>query len=130
MKRLTLILPLFALAGCASNVALKDDTDATRTVGTLTLGWLHPDAMEVMLDGKRYVGEWEIERCQDVECRGTYRTMSKVHRRHIAKGQATLKTKDGDRLECQWVSHLPDVQGTCRALDGRVFKLVEAAPKL
>jgi hypothetical protein len=43
MRRLMLILPLIALAGCASNVALKDDSnDATQAVGTLTLTWLQP----------------------------------------------------------------------------------------
>jgi hypothetical protein len=35
MKRLMLILPLLALAGCASNVALKDDS------ATLHRPWAH-----------------------------------------------------------------------------------------
>ena len=125
MKLLT-ILPLLLLAGCASNVALKDTSDATQAVGTLHLGWLQANSMEVMLDGKRYVGKWDSERCLNVECRGVYRNVSKVHRRHIEKGQALLKSRDGDHLDCEWVSHLPDVQGTCRAQDGRVFKLVAA----
>jgi hypothetical protein len=128
MKHLMLILPLVALAGCASNVALKDARDATQAMGTLTLTWLHSNTMEVTLDGKRYEGEWDSERCLDVECRGAYSTVSKVHRRHIREGQAVLKTKEGDRLDCEWVSHLPDVKGTCRTLDGRTFKLVEAKP--
>ena len=55
MKRLMLILPLIAMAGCSSNVALKDDSNTTQAVGTLTLTWLQPNSMEVMLDGKRYV---------------------------------------------------------------------------
>ena len=63
MKRLMLILPLIAMAGCSSNVALKDDSNTTQAVGTLTLTWLQPNSMEVMLDGKRYVGEWDSERC-------------------------------------------------------------------
>lgn len=128
MKRLMLILPLLALAGCASNVALKDDSNATQAVGTLTLTWLQPNSMEVTLDGKRYVGEWDSERCLDAECRGAYRAMSKVHRRHIREGQAVLKTKEGDRMDCEWVSHLPDVKGTCRSQDGRTFRLEEAKP--
>jgi hypothetical protein len=33
MKRLMLILPLIALVGCASNVALKDASDATQAYG-------------------------------------------------------------------------------------------------
>jgi hypothetical protein len=128
MKRLMLILPLIALMGCASNVALKDANDATQAVGTLTMRWLVHDSMEVALDGKRYVGEWESERCLNLECREGYRNVSKAHRRHIREGQAVLKTSEGDRLDCDWVSHLPDVQGMCRAQDGRVFKLVEAKP--
>lgn len=116
----------FALTGCASsNVALKDANDAPQALGTLTLTWLVHNSMEVTLDGKRYVGEWESERCLNLECRGVYRNVSRIHRRHIQEGQAVLKTKDGERLDCEWVSHLPDVQGTCRAQDGRVFKLVD-----
>ena len=128
MKRLMLILPLIALTGCASNVVLKDAADTPQAMGTLTLTWLLNNYMEVTLDGKRYVGEWESERCLDVECRDVYSDVSKVHRRHIRKGRAILKSMQGDSLDCKWVSHLPDVQGTCRAQDGRVFKLVEAKP--
>ncbi len=128
MKRLMLILPLIALTGCATNVALKDASDATQAVGTLTLTWLIHNSMEVTLDGKRYVAEWESERCLNVECRGAYSNVPKVHRRHIKEGQAVLKTREGDRLDCEWVSHLPDVMGTCRAQDGRVFKLAESKP--
>jgi hypothetical protein len=128
MKRLMLILPLVALAGCASNVALKDDSNATQAMGTLTLTWLQPNAMEVTLDGKRYVGEWDSERCFNAECRGAYSYVPRIHRRHIDKGQATLKTREGDRMDCEWVSHLPDVKGTCRTQDGRMFRLEEAKP--
>lgn len=68
-------------------------------------------------------------RGQGCSCRcSPYRDVPRIHRRHIDKGQAVLKTKEGERLDCEWVSHLPDVQGTCRAQDGRVFKLVEAKP--
>jgi len=126
MKRPMLILPLIALAGCASNEVLKDVSDTPQAVGTLTLTWLVHNSMEVTLDGKRYVGAWDSERCLNVECRGVYWNVPKVHRRHIAKGQANLTSRDGDRMDCEWVSHLPDVQGTCRAQDGRAFKLVEA----
>lgn len=126
MKRLMLILSLITLTGCASNVPLKDASDATQTMGTLTLTWLVHNSMEVTLDGKRYVGEWDNEHCLEAECRGVYWNVPKAHRRHIAKGQANLTSGEGDRLDCKWLSHLPDVQGTCRAQDGRTFKLVEA----
>ncbi|MEW6400281.1 MAG: hypothetical protein AB1649_00705 [Chloroflexota bacterium] len=128
MKQLMLILPLIVLAGCASNVSLKDDLNVTHAVGTLTLSWLHPNSMEVMMDGKRYVGEWDSERCLNVECRGDYSNLPTVHRRHIRHGQATLKSREGDRMDCEWASHPPEVEGTCRTQDGRAFLLVEARP--
>lgn len=129
MKRLMLILPLIALTGCASNVALKDDSNSTKAVGTLKLTWLAPHSIEVTLDGVRYEGKWNIERCTTFsDCPTTYGLVGKYHRRHLAKGKSQLKSKDGDRIDCEWISHLPDVQGTCRAQDGRMFKLVEAKP--
>jgi hypothetical protein len=102
MKRLMLILPLIALAGCASNVALKDASDATQAVGTLTLTWLIHNSMEVTLDGKRYVGEWDSERCLNVECRGVYGNVPKYivvistrARRSWNPGRATAWTASG-----------------------------------
>jgi len=124
MKRLMMTtLFLLILTGCASNVALKDSADVTQAVGTLSLSWLQANSMEVTLEGKRYVGEWTSEPCLNEYCRGVYRNVQKLHRRHIDKGYAILKSKDGGQLECVWVSHLPDVQGECRAQDGRQFRL-------
>lgn len=129
MKLLT-ILSVLLLTGCASNVALKDADDTTQAVGTLYLRWLQPNAIEVTLDGKRYEGDWTMNRCllSDSECRGPYRNVPKIHRRHISQGQATLTSREGDRLECEWVSHLPDLRGTCWAQDGRLFKLERTKP--
>jgi len=114
---------LLLLTGCAANVALTDSADSIQGMGTLHLTWLQPHALEVQLDGKRYEGDWTSTLCTTDGCRGVYRNVLKIHRRHINKGQAVLVTKDGDRLTCEWVSHLPDVEGTCGTQDGRLFRL-------
>lgn len=118
------LLPL--LAACASPVVLTAPEGATQATGTLTLTWLEPHALEVTLDGKRYVGEWTSQICSTDECRGVYRDVPRIHRRHIRKGHAVLMAADGSRIECDWVSHLPELDGTCKTSDGRVFRLKSA----
>lgn len=123
MKQVT-ILFLLALTGCASNVALKDAADTTQAVGTLSAR--EPThRMEVMLDGKRYEGESVRIPCTTDACRGLYRNDTlRLHKGHVSKGnKATLESKDGERLVCEWVSHLTDAEGTCHAQDGRQFRL-------
>lgn len=118
-----LIFPALALvAACASPVVLVGP-DGAASAGTLTIAWLEPYDMEVQLDGKRYVGAWISSPCFTDACRGAYRDVPRVHRRHIRQGEAILTTTDGTRLDCRWVSHLPEVDGTCTSQDGRVFKL-------
>ncbi len=121
MKRPLLLLPLL-LAGCASNAA-QDTVARPPAAAALSLTWLQPRSLEVALDGKRYAGEWTGAPCLNEYCRGVYRNVSKYHRRHIDKGSATLQSRDGERLVCTWVSHLPEVRGTCSAPDGRQFRL-------
>lgn len=123
MTRALVILPtLSLLAACAGPVALTGPEGAM-AAGTLTVSWLEPHAMEVRLEGKRYVGEWSSNACFTDECRGIYRDVLRIHRRHIRQGQATLAAADGAGLECRWVSHLPEVDGNCTSQDGRVFRL-------
>lgn len=123
MTRALVILPtLGLLAACASPVVLTGPEGAM-AAGTLTVSWLEPHAMEVRLEGKRYMGEWSSSACFTDECRGIYRDVLRIHRRHIRQGQAILTAADGARLECRWVSHLPEVDGNCTSQDGRVFKL-------
>ncbi|HUX31511.1 MAG TPA: hypothetical protein VMV78_12945 [Thiobacillus sp.] len=123
MKQMTMLF-LLALTGCASNVALKDAADTTRAVGTLS-AWGATHRMEVMLDGKRYEGEWVRNPCTTDACHGIYRNDTLgLHRRHTSKGsKATLESADGERLVCEWVSHLADVKGTCQTQDGHQFRL-------
>jgi hypothetical protein len=52
------VLP-FLTAGCATTeVALTSDGKPQAGAGTLQLVWLWPNRAEIVLDGKRYVGEW------------------------------------------------------------------------
>lgn len=107
------LLPLFLL----STAAVADEVHLT---------WLHGKRMEVVLEGQRYVGAWSDKRCFTPQCRGVYRNVLRHERRHIRQGQAELLTTDGARLVCTWVSHLPEVRGTCTAGDGRRFELRQA----
>ncbi len=126
MNRGLMILALAMLGGCASHVALTGQDDVEATVGILVPTWLEPQSMEVPLDGKRYVGEWSSSACFTDECRGVFRNVLRIHRRHIRKGEAVLAAPDGGRLECRWASYPPKVDGICRAQDGRVYKLKTA----
>ena len=121
---LLLLMPL--LTACASQVPITAGDPADPVAGTLTVAWLEPNAMEVVVDGKRYVGDWSSTICSTDECRGVYRNVLRIHRRHIRKGHAVLVAADGSRIECEWVSHLPALEGSCKTQDGRVFRLKAA----
>lgn len=126
MKPWTVAPLLLLLVGCATDVALTGIDDKTAGSGTLDLMWLQPHSIDILLDGKRYEGLWTSSLCATDACRGIYANASRIHSRHISSGQAHLQAKDGSALECKWVSHLPKVEGTCRAQDGRKFSLKQA----
>lgn len=109
------------LTGCASVPLVGDDQASV--AGTLSLDWLQPHAIEIQLDGVTYTGAWTSSVCTTDACRGKFRNVLKIHRRHIHQGEAVLTAKNSARLECNWVSHLPEVDGQCRTQDGRLFKL-------
>lgn len=123
MKKWLFISLLPLIGACTSPVALTGPDAAPTGAGTLNLTWLASNSMEVVLDGQRYVGEWTSIRCSTDACRGVYRNVPRIHRRHIRQGQAELVAQDGARMTCEWVSHLPEVQGTCTTQDGRKFLL-------
>jgi hypothetical protein len=124
MKYLNILLTTMLLTGCAiTDVALTSADKPEAGVGTLKMVWLLPNTAEIQLDGKRYAGEWADSRCFTPECRGEFRNITKLHRRHIRKGSAELVAKDNTRLNCGWVSHDKEVIGSCQADDGRKFKL-------
>lgn len=115
-------LTAMLLTGCASNVPLVGD-DQAGVSGTLSLDWVQPHAIEIQLDGVTYTGEWTSSVCATDACRGIFRDVLKIHRRHIHQGEAVLSAKTGAWMRCEWVSHLPEVDGQCRTQDGRLFKL-------
>ena len=125
MKTLALVAAMLILAGCASEVALKDAADTPQGSGILHITWLQPKSVEIMLDGKSFEGLWTSRPCTTLTCPDVYGRVARIHRRHLRKGQAELTSKEGERLVCEWITHLPVVEGTCRAPDGRQFRLVE-----
>ena len=115
------------LAGCASNLPAVGD-DQSDLAGTLILEWVQPQAIEIQLDGVTYAGAWTSYVCTTDACRGKFRNIRKIYRRHIHHGEADLTAKGGARMHCEWVSYLPEVDGQCRTQDGRLFKLHAAKP--
>ena len=115
------------LAGCASHLPAVGN-DQSDFAGTLILEWVQPQAIEIQLDGVTYAGTWTSHRCTTDICRGKFRNVRKSYRRHIHHGEADLTAKIGARMHCEWVSHLPEVDGQCRTQDGRLFKLLAVKP--
>jgi hypothetical protein len=122
MKRWLFPVALVLLNGCSSTIDLKSP-DVPVVAGTLALDWIAPHSIELQLDGLRYAGDWTSSVCTTDACRGIFRNVLKIHRRHIHQGRAVLTAQNGARLDCEWVSHLPELDGTCRAPDGRLFSL-------
>lgn len=119
-----LLLSLLPLIGaCTTPIGLTGPDATTPGVGTLYLTWLAANSMQVDLDGQRYEGKWTSTRCYTDICRGVYRNVPRIHRRHIRRGHAELVTPDGARMTCEWVSHLPEVHGSCTTQDGRKYLL-------
>lgn len=112
---------LVLLAGCATSPTPQGTAEFD--AGTLTTTWLQTREVVILLDGKPHTGTWSSRACHTDSCRGIYRNVPKHQRRHIAHGQAVLTSSDGGRLDCHWVSHLPDLEGSCESGDGRVFRL-------
>lgn len=124
MKTWTMTLLPLLLAGCATTkVSLSPVDEAIAGTGTLQIVWLLPNTAEILLDGKRYVGEWSGSRCFTSQCRGEFWNVPKLHRRHIRRSSAELVAKDNTRLHCEWVSHDEEVIGSCQADNGGKFKL-------
>ncbi|HRH81112.1 MAG TPA: hypothetical protein PLW81_08725 [Thiobacillaceae bacterium] len=116
---LTVLMPL--LGGCAGTAELAGSGAGTET---LRLNWAAPGVMEVSLDGKRYAGAWDAAKCFTDACRGVFRNVPRIDRRHVRHGQAVLLAKDGSRLVCAGVGYRERFEGTCAAADGRSFRLL------
>ncbi len=125
--KLSALLAFSVLTGCATtDVALSSADKPEAGAGALQIVWLLPNRAEIRLDGKRYVGEWNDSRCFTPECRGEFRNVLKLHRRHIRNGSAELVADENTRMNCEWVSHDKKVIGACRTNDGRVYRLQDS----
>ena len=82
--------------------------------------------MVVRLNDQVYSGEWTGGRCFTDACRGPYRNLLRHDRRHVSKGGAVLASPAHDQLRCEWVRYRDEMQGTCRAQDGREYSLISA----
>jgi hypothetical protein len=122
-KRSLSMAAAMLLGGCATGLSLNGGGGAVVGEGMVRLGWVEPHRVEVTYQGKRYAGPWAGEPCSAELCGEVYRKTPRLHQRHLRKGRAVLRAEDGARLECDWISHLPEVDGTCRTDDGRSFRL-------
>jgi len=122
--KITTLLVISLLVGCSTtNLDLSSADNHEANAGSLTLTWLFPKSAEVLLDGKRYVGEWSDRHCLTPECRGEFESVLGVHRSHIRRGTAKLVAHDNARLSCEWVSHYKDFIGSCRSDEGKQYRL-------
>jgi len=118
---------MLLLTGCACSVPVVGG-DQPDVAGTLILDWVQPQAIAIQLDGVTYTGAWTSHVCTTDACRGKFRNVRKIYRRHVQHGEADLTAQNGARLHCEWVSYLPEVDGQCRSQDGRLFKLHAESP--
>lgn len=127
-KHLVTLLSLLLLGGCSTTgLKLTGAEGGAVGDGAVRLTAIEPHELELRVDGKRFVGPWTTESCTTETCGSAYSEASRTHKRHIRKGRAVLRAEDGAGLHCDWISHLPKVDGTCRLADGRSFKLRGAA---
>lgn len=116
-----LLLPL--LAACAGPGPTSHRDAGPMAAEAVTLTRLEPQAMEAWLEGTRYVGDWTSTRCFTDACRGDFRSVLRIYRRHVRHGEAELAAADGTRLRCAWVSYRDHIRGACQAADGQSHRL-------
>lgn len=116
-----------ALTGCAGADPAPDR--AYRQVpyaGTVQIRQLPAQQAEATLDGVRFEGAWQEHRCYTPECRGTFRNVVSVERKHVYRGSADLAAPGATQLHCTWVRLHREFSGACVAEDGRLFRLAMA----
>ncbi len=122
--KITALLAIGLLSGCSTtNLELSSADNPKADTSTLTLIWLYPKSAEIMLDGKRYVGEWSDRRCFTQECHGEFLGVLRIHRSHIRRGTAKLFADDNNTLNCEWVSHFKEFIGKCSGSEGKQYRL-------
>lgn len=123
MTKLWILCAALLLAGCAVGMSVTGGDGRAAGEGVVRLAWVEPHELQVNIDGKRYVGPWSTEHCTVESCAELYRQTPRLHLRHLRQGHATLRADNGDRLDCEWTTHLPKLDGICRSPDGRRFVL-------
>lgn len=124
MKQLkfAVLTALGLLAGCAGTGSPPAE-EAVAYAGTVQLVRLAAQRAEIVLDGRRYIGEWRERRCFTPECRGAFWNIASVQRKHVRRGVAELAAPAAAPLSCEWVRHRDDIVGRCTAGDDRTFRL-------
>lgn len=123
MKPLIALLIPSLLGACASEGPITA-RESSPALDGLTLVRLEPHVMEVRLDDSPYIGDWRDSRCFTDACRGEFRNVRRIYRRHIRHGEAQLVAQDGTSMQCAWVNYRKQIRGTCRAPDGLTYRLV------
>lgn len=56
-------------------------------------------------------------------CRGSFRNMKRHERKHDTQGNLQQTSADGVRLDFNWASFHPQIEGVCHTPDGQLYTL-------
>ncbi len=113
------------LSGCAVAAPVPEAADARIPyAGSVQIRQLPAQQAELTLEGVRFTGTWQEQLCHTPECRGPFRNVIRVERKHVYRGTAELAAQGATQLHCSWVRLHEKLSGTCVAEDGRLFRLV------
>lgn len=116
MKKLFALMAVVLTTGCATNlVTLQPPGGGAEAVGKMTRGVFGPNQIEIVVEGKRYRGEWQSESDPDA--------VSWPHQRHAGKASAELTADDGSKLSCRWTFHGVKGEGTCTCPGSREYRM-------
>ncbi len=115
------------LSGCAVAAPAPEGADAKiHYAGSVQISQLPAQQAELTLDGVRYTGTWQEQLCHTPECRGAFRNVIPVERKHVYRGAAELAAPGTPPLHCSWVRLHQKLSGTCVTEEGRLFRLAAA----
>ncbi len=124
MKKLLLLIFIPLINACTSLGASSEvSTTETPTLELVTLSQAANRVIELKLDDVHYVGSWTDGPCFTDFCRGDFRNVPRMYRRHVRHGEAELAASNGTRMNCLWVSYRDQIRGSCRTEDGQGYTL-------
>ena len=97
------------LAACATTGTLESPKAAGQISGTLTRSLFEPYRVEIILDGKKYQGEWRTTEPTSEQ----YKTTAWPHKKHIGQVHSVLIADAGSKLDCRWQTHGETGTGSC-----------------